>query len=748
MFRRFVCLFFVSLVPLAAWAPLARAGLQQVKIDWRYTTSKPPGNWTALEFDDKAWKRDQPPYGCRAGLPPFQQSKVKTTWETPDIWVRGTFDLDRPAWWALLHFSHDEDVEIYINGKLAIRRPGYVTNYVDERLVGARAKLLHAGKNVIAAHCRQTVGGQFLDIQLMVFSGELPEIIEPKSIPRPEYPRPDFVRSAWKNLNGPWEFKIDPKRKGLDEGLQWGKTLPRTITVPFPPESKLSGIHITEPMRHVWYHRAVRVPRAWKKKRVLLHFGAVDYDATVWVNGIEVGTHRGGYTPFYVDITDTLVDRIADIVVLADDPMNSPTQPTGKQARGKPHGCIYTRVTGIWQTVWLEGVPPTHIASVRLIPDVANRQVLIAPQVLRPSPDVKLKATAILEGEIVGKAVFDLKQGLFFPLRLSKLELWDIGKPRLYDLELALTQNGKTIDEVKTYFGMRTVSIEDEKILLNGRPVFQRLVLDQGYYPDGIYTAPTDEALRHDIEISQGLGFNGARLHMKVFEPRFLYWADRLGYIVWGEFPNWGLDHSNPAALAEHLSEWVEALRRDINHPSIVGWCPFNETPANEDRAGIRRAYLVTKLIDPTRPVIDTSGYVHVITDVYDCHNYTQSPADLKRAFADFAQGGKPWHNNAADAPYQGQPFMVSEFGGTWWNPGRPGWGYGNNPKTKEEFLKRFRGLVEALLFHPKMAGFCYTQLYDIEQEVNGLYTYDRKPKFDPAKIRAILSQRAAIEKE
>jgi beta-galactosidase/beta-glucuronidase len=276
------------------------------------------------------------------------------------------------------------------------------------------------------------------------------------------------------------------------------------------------------------------------------------------------------------------------------------------------------------------------------------------------------------------------------------------------------------------------------------------LVLDQGFYPNGIYTAPSDAALKKDVELSMALGFNGARLHQKVFEPRLLYWADKFGYIVWGEYPDWGIDYSHPKALERVLPEWLEVMERDFNHPAIVGWCPFNETPGAQNPELLRIVHRATKALDPTRPAIDTSGYVHVETDVDDCHNYEQDPEKFAALFDDFKTSDRVWHNaHAVGAPYAGQPYFVSEYGGIWWNPGQKdakSWGYGNRPKSADEFLARYRALTEALLFHPKMFGFCYTQLTDVEQEVNGLYTYDRKPKFDPKIIRAINSQKAAIE--
>ena len=575
-----------------------------------------------------------------------------------------------------------------------------------------------------------------------------------QQIPRPEYPRPQMRRESWLSLNGIWQFEIDPGLSGEEKGWVSGRDFPREILVPFCPESELSGIGKRDFMPSVWYRRSFRVSGDWDEKRVWLHFGGVDYQATVWVNGHLAGSHRGGYTPFAFDITEFLKREDNELVLRAVDDTRSPTQPTGKQStRFDSYGCRYTRTTGIWQTVWLEAVPEAHIVSLRMIPDVDSGRLFLTVGINRPFIGLKLRAVAQVDGKNVAQVETSaFAQSVLLVLEPEEVRTWSPSDPFLYDLIVTLEEDGTVVDRVESYFGFRKIHIQGEKILLNNRPVFQRLVLDQGFYPDGIYTAPTDEALKHDIEIAQGLGFNGARLHQKVFEPRFLYWADRLGYLVWGEYPNWGIDHTRPESLEYVLPEWLEVLGRDFNHPSIVGWCPFNETPREQDPQLIRTIYRTTKLIDPTRPVIDTSGYVHVETDVYDCHNYEQDAKEFAAYFQPFREGGQPWRNSPDhDALWKGEPYFVSEYGGTWWNPGQKdekSFGYGKRPRSKEEFLQRYRALTEALLFHPRMCGFCYTQLYDIEQEVNGLYTYDRRPKFDPEKIQAINNQRAAIEEK
>jgi hypothetical protein len=322
----------------------------------------------------------------------------------------------------------------------------------------------------------------------------------------------------------------------------------------------------------------------------------------------------------------------------------------------------------------------------------------------------------------------------------------------LYDLKLSLVRENETVDQVQSYFGLRQVSIDGRSILINGKRVFQRLILDQGFYPDGIWTAPSDEALKHDIEMSMAAGYNGARLHQKVFEPRFLYWADKLGYLVWGEYPNWGFNYE-PKNYATYVHEWREVLKRDRNHPAIIGWCPFNETPPNA-RELQRLIVGITRGIDPTRPVLETSGWKHspyaaVKPEVRDVHDYDQNPEVLRKRWLDFFA-----NPTKADVDYQGDksrvsdcgcPFMISEFGGIGWET-QGGWGYGNAPKTLDEFYARYQGLVDAQLDNPNLFGFCYTQLTDVEQEHNGLYYYDRRPKFDVNRLHAITSRAAAYE--
>ncbi len=574
------------------------------------------------------------------------------------------------------------------------------------------------------------------------------------SIPRPEHPRPDFERDDWLNLNGEWQFEIDEKGDGEERGLTSGHDLPQTITVPFCPESELSGIGHTDFMTHVWYRRMFEVPESMQGKRLLLHFEAVDWHARVWLNGEFAGEHRGGYAPFALEVTDLVEDGENELVLRVFDDTRSGMQATGKQCHQREsHGCLYTRTTGIWQTVWLEAVGDTYLREFRLTPDLDGGRLVFQGWVDGSQRKTNVHLKAMIDGKVVGEETVPVAwRSTLGVLKLEQVKRWHPGKPFLYDLSIEIKRDGKVIDSVRSYFGLRKISIEGNRFLINDEPVFQRLVLDQGFYPDGIYTAPSDEALRRDIELSMAAGFNGARLHQKVFEPRLLYWADRLGYIVWGEYPNWGLNLGDQEAVACALEEWREVVRRDMNHPSIVGWCPLNETGSGEGPAGFQLMLATTQTMDPTRPFLDTSGYVHLYpgTDVYDCHNYDQNPESFAARYAPFSMTGtSPWNNRPGDprSEYRGQPYFVSEYGGIRLKTDRQvgeGWGYGET--DLEEFVARYKALTDVLLDNPNMFGFCYTQLTDIEQEQNGIYFYDRTEKYDPALVREINQRPAAYE--
>lgn len=608
------------------------------------------------------------------------------------------------------------------------------------------------------------------------------DYLGPIDMPRAEHPRPQLVRSDWMNLNGSWQFEIDAGDSGLERGL-CDRELSGTIVVPFAPESTASGVGETDFLEAVWYRRTVTIPAQWTGRRALLHFGAVDHDATVWVNGIEVARHRGGFTPFCADLDGVASPGSqATIVVRARDTRNG-AQARGKQATWYANTqCNYTRTTGIWQTVWLEAVPDVHIRRLRSTPDLAGAAIAVEVPLTANSRGLTVRAVlgddlgAVTQGEV--RADLDLTPTVRLLVPADRLRPWSPSDPHLYSLTVDLVaRDGSIVDTVQSYTALRSVAIDGKAILLNGEPVFQRLVLDQGYWPDTLMTAPSDEALVRDIELGMAAGFNGARLHQKVFEERFLYHADRLGYLVWGEFGDWGVsglgpEGTNQQPTAAFVAQWLEVLERDYNHPSIIGWCPLNEThQVLHDRITVlddvtRAMFLATKLADPTRPVIDASGYSHRVleTDVYDSHSYEQDPA----AFADEQSGlarGRPFQNvperagAAYSVPYRGQPYFVSEFGGIWWNPQAAAdaaagvdvansWGYGQRVSSEDDLHKRFTGLVNVLLDNPLMFGYCYTQLTDVFQEHNGIYRFDRSAKLNVEPIRLAQQRPAAFEQQ
>lgn len=568
-------------------------------------------------------------------------------------------------------------------------------------------------------------------------------------IPRPEHPRPDRIRREWLNLNGEWEFKFDPGVSGFERNWQAGTSFDMKIVVPFCMESPLSGIGHKDFMPAVWYRRTFSIPASWKGGRVLFHIGACDFFTRVFINGECAGEHHGGYTPVSLDITSALRRGRNTVVIEARDDLRGGLQPAGKQCGAfASRGCSYTRTTGIWQTVWLEAVPKSYIANFRISTDVDNQRAAITAFSGGDNAGGVLEAIVAVDGKKIaaGKAAMSGAPASL-EIAMPDPELWAPGRPFLYDLELRLaTRHG--VDIVKSCFGMRKIHAEGRKIYLNNEPLYMRTVLDQGFYPDGIYTAPSEAALIRDIKLSMDMGFNGARLHQKVFEPRFLHLADKMGYLVWGEAGNWGCDISQPMAAANFLDEWMNILERDFNHPSIIGWCPLNETSAQQGdlpRWLHASLYRLNKALDPHRLAIDASGYIHypgVGSDIYDVHNYAD-PAHLRRDFAALKAGewSKAFKNFPQDVQYVGdKPYFVSEFGGIWWNPRSKGndWGYGSRPTTEKEFVERYVKTVRTLLDNSAICGWCYTQLTDVEQEVNGLYYYDRGRKFSPAAIRRI----------
>jgi len=604
-------------------------------------------------------------------------------------------------------------------------------------------------------------------IATIVFAGTSANV--EGQIPRPEHPKPQFRREAWLNLNGRWDFAMDPDVVGVKESWQSNPSkLNKKIVVPFCVESKLSGIRHTDFINAVWYRRTFTLPKSWKGKRVFLHFGGVDYECRAWVNGKAVGRHFGGSVSFAFEITNAIRKGENDLVVYAFDDVRSDVQPSGKQSsRPESYGVFYTRVTGIWQTVWLEARPQQFLKSVHIVPDLDEKRFVVTPTVNEYKRGLQFRATLLTpKGKKLTSESVPAQSGNTAVLKIKKPRAWSTVDPYLYDLRLELLDGRKVVDSVAGYAGLRKFHIEGNKLYLNNKPIFVRFVLDQGFYPDGIWTAPSDAVLKADIELSMAAGFNGARLHQKVFEERFHYWADKLGYLTWGEFADWGRVHSfgNPQGVLNLEREWRDAVLRDRNHPSIVAWTPLNETSGAARNSygpysrSVKSLVAITRALDPTRPINDASGYVHVETDIFTVHDYDQDPETFKVRYAGVSPDSPEnafVRNQEVSVPYEGQPYVVDEYGGTFWTEdyvnhpekagrGRNKWGYGKSRKQVED---RIKALTDILLDHPNIAGYTYTQLTDVEQEVNGVYTYDRKPKFDIKRLKGIFGAPAAIEK-
>ena len=592
-------------------------------------------------------------------------------------------------------------------------------------------------------------------------------------VPRPEYPRPQFRRATWFNLNGEWGFAFDDDDIGLAQGwqrvsaAQFGPgraPFTELITVPFCFQAPLSGIGDTAFHDVVWYARVFNTPPLDRAHQsLLLHFGAVDYRATVWVNGAHVAEHEGGHTPICADITYALGTEQNVVVVRVHDPSRDMTIPRGKQYwKEESEDIFYTRTTGIWQTVWLEPVNRTRIGSLRLTPDVDTGCVHVETTICGFAEGLGLRLTVTRDQDLV----IDNRVGLasasvarHLPLTRSddrqSADLWSPEQPNLHDLRLDLTDaKGTLIDTVESYFGMRKIEAREGKVYLNGRPYYQRLVLDQGYFPRGVLTAPTDDDLRRDIELAKQMGFNGARKHQKVEDPRWLYWADRLGFLVWGEMPNafqFSFDY-----VRRITAEWQEVVRRDYNHPCVVVWVPMNESFGGRRVAGeplqvehLLAMYHLTRSLDDTRLVVPNDGWEIVGSDLCTIHDYSDVAALARRyrtlELSIASDPAKPPVYYPGHS-YRGEPILITEFGGIALRADSDrGWGF-NVVVDSEELLSRYEEMVTALLESEIIQGFCYTQLTDVEQEVDGLLTYDREPKADPASIRAITAREKSLE--
>lgn len=556
-----------------------------------------------------------------------------------------------------------------------------------------------------------------------------------------DYPRPQFVRKDWLDLNGEWAFGFG-EETGEKDALQ-GK-LKGKIVVPYSYETELSGIADTTMHETVWYSRELL---RTKGKRTILNFEGVDYDATVYVNGKLVGTHRGAYTRFSFDITGFLTKETNILTVRCDD-KNLPAQVRGKQRWERENfGCWYVQTTGIWKSVWLEYVEDIHLTSLKITPCIDDYSVRFDYAVNAPADDVEVRFEISYEGKLIQTVSglardFDgsVSASLSSDQLTHQVALWGVDHPCLYDLKVIVLKAGKKVDEVGSYFALRDYRVEGNKILLNGKPFYARLLLDQGYWRESGITPPDEEALIRDISLTKAMGFNGVRKHQKTEDERFFYYADILGFTVWCELPSnhW---HSDEAA-AQITREWMDIVRQNYNHPSLVTWVVFNESwgvrniRTNAAQINLATAlYYLTKAFDPMRPVISNDGWEHAMSDILTLHHYEQDAQKLRGLYNTLEKMTEGCSENtyplpfAKGYPYHGQPIIISEFGGTAYvRDTENGWGYGSGVKSDEEFLNRFASLVGAI-DSLGISGFCYTQITDVQQEVNGLLREDRTPK-------------------
>ena len=580
------------------------------------------------------------------------------------------------------------------------------------------------------------------------------------------YPRPQLVRDGWTSLNGRWQFVIDRDAQSRrPEDVRWAG---QEIVVPFAPETPASGVGDTSFYQACWYRRAFAAPALGPGERLLLHFGAVDYEATVWVNRMRVGTHEGGYTPFTVDVTDALLGAgpadglLQELVVCAEDDPHDLAKPRGKQDwQLEPHSIWYPRTTGIWQTVWLEVVPAAYVSWLRWTPSLERWEIGLDLYVKGARPGMRVEVRLSVDGTVIADDAYLVVAGeVHRRIALSDPGiddfrnelLWSPSRPTLIDAELTLVGgDGERFDRVRSYTALRQVGTQGDRFLLNGRPYTLRLVLDQGYWAHTGLTAPNDDALRRDVELAKGLGFNGVRKHQKVEDPRYLYWADRLGLLVWGEMPS--AYRFNRRTVERLTRQWTEAISRDVSHPCLVTWVPMNESwgvpdlpTVPEQRHWVQALYHLTRTLDSTRPVIGNDGWESVATDVLAIHDYDQRPERLARRYRSEDQlprildkerpGGRRLVVEGYDQHAE-SPVMLTEFGGMAYHPDpQRTWGY-SRCETLDELTVRYTALLAAVHRVPLFAGFCYTQFTDTYQEANGLLTMDREPKIPFDVVRA-----------
>ncbi len=592
-------------------------------------------------------------------------------------------------------------------------------------------------------------------------------------MPREGHPRPMCRRSGWISLHGPWEFALDPEARWTDpREPSWGQH----IEVPFAPETTRSGIGETGYYEACWYRRHLPPTALGPDQRLLLHFGAVDHEATVWIDGAQVATHEGGYTPFTIDLTRHVrPDSPLELVVRAHDDPHDLCKPRGKQDWLRdPHGIWYPRTTGIWQPVWMERVPRTYIGSLRWASNLERWEIEVDANICgawRPDMNLRLR----LRLSIAGRLLVDDTYALTHPELHRRLALSDPGiddarnhllwspeSPTLIDAHVELQDaEGRVVDMVDGYTALRDITIQGDQILLNGRPIRLRMVLDQGYWPDTGLSAPDDDALRRDVELARAMGFNGVRKHQKLEDPRYLYWADRLGLMVWAEMPS--AYRFTRVSIQRQTREWMAAIERDRSHPCIIAWVPFNESwgvpnlPNNPaERSYVQALYHLTKTLDPSRPVVGNDGWESVATDIIGIHDYEADPAkmaeryqatDIRASLHQQRYGGRILVIHGHQHHECDPPLVLTEFGGIALSEAEGTWGYTRtaNPRQLEQ---RLRALIEVVRRQEVFAGYCYTQFADTYQEANGLLFADRTPKIPIERIAAINGMVPALPDE
>ena len=586
-----------------------------------------------------------------------------------------------------------------------------------------------------------------------------------------DYPRPQFVRENWENLNGEWNFSFDDKNCGEKE--KWYISFPEAlkIQVPFTYETKLSGIQDETCHNQIWYQRNITVnQRELNEHRLMLHFEGSDFCTKVWVNGQYAGEHKGGYSRFSFDITNMVKVGENSLTVKVEDSFNT-QQPRGKQRWvNENFGCWYVQTTGIWKTVWTEYVPETSLESAKMTPVLSKGVLELEYQInaaectykkkVEVTAEVSFKDILInqtvtrIESDSV-KVTLDVVHRGDCGFEWGGIRLWSPESPELYDITFKVAVDGKVTDIITSYFAMREIRIDGPNILLNGRPIYQRLILDQGYWKDSHLTPPSEEALIEDIDKIHALGYNGLRKHQKIEDERFLYWCDVKGMLVWSEMAA-AYEYSDNA-VEEFTQEWIKIVRQNYNHPCIITWTPVNESWGVSQVETVRTEqhftemiYHLTKSMDPYRPVIVNDGWEHTVSDIITLHDYEENGDIFYKRYVEYQKeilNSDVYHCGFKSAmangyTYHGQPVIISEYGGIAFNNDDSGWGYGNKVNTKEEFIERFDDITTAVKKLPYCCGFCYTQVTDVQQEINGLMDIDRNFKVDPKVIREINERR------